>query len=89
MLFLTILCKSSIDTRLYNLEQKLNVLLFADDVILLASSGRDLQPSLEQLAAKCEEVRMRINTSTSETSQKEGGLPPSCWVRGSASSGGV
>ncbi|XP_032443304.1 SUN domain-containing protein 3-like [Xiphophorus hellerii] len=35
-------------------------LLVADDVVLLSSSGRDLQPSLEQFAAECEAARMRI-----------------------------
>nr|XP_049578940.1 vacuolar protein sorting-associated protein 4A isoform X1 [Syngnathus scovelli]XP_049578941.1 vacuolar protein sorting-associated protein 4A isoform X1 [Syngnathus scovelli]XP_049578942.1 vacuolar protein sorting-associated protein 4A isoform X1 [Syngnathus scovelli]XP_049578943.1 vacuolar protein sorting-associated protein 4A isoform X1 [Syngnathus scovelli]XP_049578944.1 vacuolar protein sorting-associated protein 4A isoform X1 [Syngnathus scovelli]XP_049578945.1 vacuolar protein sorting- len=42
-------------------------LLFADDVVLLASSGRDLQLSLERFAAKCEAVGMRVSTSKSES----------------------
>jgi len=42
-------------------------LLFADDVVLLASSGRDLQLSLERFAAECEAVGMRVNTSKSES----------------------
>ena len=42
-------------------------LLFADDVVLLASSSRDLQLSLERFAAECEAVGMRISTSKSET----------------------
>ena len=42
-------------------------LLFADDVVLLASSGRDRQLSLERFAAKCEAGGMRISTSKSET----------------------
>nr|XP_049577497.1 glycine receptor subunit alpha-3 isoform X2 [Syngnathus scovelli] len=42
-------------------------LLFADDVVLLASSGRDLQLSLERFAAECEAVGMRVSTSKSES----------------------
>ena len=41
-------------------------LLFADDVVMLASSNRDLQLSLGRFAAKCEAVGMRISTSKSE-----------------------
>jgi len=33
---------------------RIGSLLFADDVVLLASSGRDLQLSLERSAAECE-----------------------------------
>ena len=36
-------------------------------MVLLASSGRDLQLSLERFAAECEAVGMRISTSKSET----------------------
>ena len=42
-------------------------MLFADDVVLLASSGCDLQLSLERFAAECEAAGMRISTSKSET----------------------
>ncbi|XP_076833348.1 odorant receptor 131-2-like [Brachyhypopomus gauderio] len=42
------------------------------DVVLLASSGRDLQLSLDQFAAKCETAGMRISTSKTETM---GGTP--------------
>ena len=42
-------------------------LLFADDVVLLASSGQDLQLSLGRFAAECEAVGMRISGSKSET----------------------
>ena len=41
-------------------------LLFADDVVLLASSDRDLQHALERFAAECESVGMRVSTSKSE-----------------------
>ncbi|TWW64119.1 R2DM Retrovirus-related Pol polyprotein from type II retrotransposable element [Takifugu flavidus] len=41
-------------------------LLFADDVVLLASSARDLQLSLDRFAAACEAAVMRISTSKSE-----------------------
>ena len=41
-------------------------LLFADDVVLLASSNSDLLLSLGRFAAKCKAARMRISTSNSE-----------------------
>ncbi|TWW80485.1 R2DM Retrovirus-related Pol polyprotein from type II retrotransposable element [Takifugu flavidus] len=41
-------------------------LLFADDVVLLASLARDLQLSLYRFAAACEAAGMRISTSKSE-----------------------
>ena len=41
-------------------------LLYADDVILLASSVQDLQRALERFAAECEAAGMRISTSKSE-----------------------
>ncbi|MDG2555420.1 reverse transcriptase domain-containing protein [Vibrio parahaemolyticus] len=40
--------------------------LFADDVVLLASSHCDLQHALECFAAECEAVGMRVSTSKSE-----------------------
>ena len=49
------------------MDLRIGSLLFADDVVLLASSGRDLRPSLERFAAKCEAAGMRISTSKSET----------------------
>ena len=42
------------------------MLLFADDVVLLASSGRDLQLSMERFATECEVAGMGISTSKSE-----------------------
>ena len=41
-------------------------LLFADDVVLLATSDCDLQHALGRFAAECEAVRMRVSTSKSE-----------------------
>ncbi|TWW80939.1 hypothetical protein D4764_01G0007540 [Takifugu flavidus] len=41
-------------------------LLFADDVVLLASSACDLQLSLDRFAAACEAAGMKISTSKSE-----------------------
>ncbi|TWW64132.1 hypothetical protein D4764_03G0011400 [Takifugu flavidus] len=41
-------------------------LLFADDVVLLASSARDLQRSLDRFAAECEVAGMRISTFKSK-----------------------
>uniref|UniRef100_A0A8C6Q6L6 Reverse transcriptase domain-containing protein n=1 Tax=Nothobranchius furzeri TaxID=105023 RepID=A0A8C6Q6L6_NOTFU len=46
---------------------RIRSLLFADDVVLLASSERDLQLSLEQFAVDCEAAGMRISSSKSET----------------------
>lgn len=40
--------------------------LFADDVVLMASSASDLQCSLERFAAECEAMGMRISTCKSE-----------------------
>ena len=42
-------------------------LLFADDVVLLAPSGEDLQLSLERFTAECEAAGMRISISKSKT----------------------
>ena len=41
-------------------------LLFADDVVLLASSVRNLQLSLDRFTAECQAAGMRIGTSKSE-----------------------
>jgi len=41
-------------------------LLFADDVVLLPTSDRDLQHALGRFAAECEAVGMRVSTSKSE-----------------------
>uniref|UniRef100_A0A3B5Q4K1 Reverse transcriptase domain-containing protein n=1 Tax=Xiphophorus maculatus TaxID=8083 RepID=A0A3B5Q4K1_XIPMA len=45
---------------------RISSLLFADDVVLLASSDRDLRLSLERFAAECEAAGMRISASKSE-----------------------
>lgn len=42
-------------------------LLLADHVVLMASSGRDLQLSLKQFAAKCVAVERGITICKSET----------------------
>ncbi|KAI3351204.1 hypothetical protein L3Q82_005758 [Scortum barcoo] len=48
-------------------NHRISSLLFADDVVLMASSGQDLQHVLERFAAECEEAAgMRISTSKSE-----------------------
>ena len=41
-------------------------LLFADDVVLLSPSHRDLQHALGRFAAECEAVGMRVSISKSE-----------------------
>jgi len=47
-------------------DLRIGSLLFADDVVLMASSGRDLQLSLERFATECEAAGMGISTSKSE-----------------------
>ncbi|KAI3351087.1 hypothetical protein L3Q82_005653 [Scortum barcoo] len=44
-------------------NHRISSLLFADDVVLLASSGQDLQHILGRFAAECEAAGMRISTS--------------------------
>uniref|UniRef100_A0A8C9VLN8 Reverse transcriptase domain-containing protein n=1 Tax=Scleropages formosus TaxID=113540 RepID=A0A8C9VLN8_SCLFO len=46
--------------------REISSLLFADDVVLLASSSQDLQRALGRFAAECEAAGMRISTSKSE-----------------------
>ncbi|KAK0138802.1 putative RNA-directed DNA polymerase from transposon X-element [Merluccius polli] len=48
-------------------DLRIGSLLFADDVVLLDSSDRDLQLSLDRFAAECEAAGMRISTSKSES----------------------
>ncbi|KAI3356554.1 hypothetical protein L3Q82_017759, partial [Scortum barcoo] len=47
-------------------NHRISSLLFADDVVLMVSSGQDLQHVLERFAAECEAAGMRISTSKSE-----------------------
>ncbi|KAI3356547.1 hypothetical protein L3Q82_017227 [Scortum barcoo] len=48
-------------------NHRISSLLFCmDDVVLMASSGQDLQHVLERFAAECEAAGMRISTSKSE-----------------------
>ncbi|KAI3363831.1 hypothetical protein L3Q82_001434 [Scortum barcoo] len=44
-------------------NHRISSLLFVDDVVLMASSGQDLQHVLERFAAECEAAGMRISTS--------------------------
>ena len=46
--------------------RRISSLLFAVDVVLMASSACDLQHSLDRLAAKCEAAGIRISTAKSE-----------------------
>ena len=41
-------------------------LLFAGDVVLLASSSQDLQHPLDRFIAECEAARMKVSSSKSE-----------------------
>ncbi len=45
---------------------KTTLLLFADDVVLMASSVCDLQHTLDRFTAECEAAGMRISTSKSK-----------------------
>ncbi|TWW77032.1 R2DM Retrovirus-related Pol polyprotein from type II retrotransposable element [Takifugu flavidus] len=47
-------------------DLRIESLLFADDVVLLASSACDLQRSLDRFAAACKAAGRRISTSKSE-----------------------
>ncbi|TWW64247.1 hypothetical protein D4764_03G0012550 [Takifugu flavidus] len=47
-------------------RRKISSLLFADDVVLLAPSNRDLQQMLGRFATECEAAGTRISTSKSE-----------------------
>ncbi|KAK3530227.1 hypothetical protein QTP86_020143, partial [Hemibagrus guttatus] len=47
-------------------DHRISSLIFADDVVLLASSGLDLQHALGRFAAECEVAGMRVSTSKSE-----------------------
>ncbi|TWW78139.1 R2 Retrovirus-related Pol polyprotein from type I retrotransposable element [Takifugu flavidus] len=47
-------------------DLRIGSLLFADDVVLLASSARDFQLSLDRFATACEAAGMKISTSKSE-----------------------
>ncbi|KAI3351315.1 hypothetical protein L3Q82_005865 [Scortum barcoo] len=73
-------------------NHRISSLLFADDVVLLASSSQDLQHVLERFAAECEAAGMRISTSKSEAmvlDRKRVVCPLRVRWRGPASSGGV
>ncbi|KAI3364986.1 hypothetical protein L3Q82_000948 [Scortum barcoo] len=73
-------------------NHRISSLLFADDVVLLASSSQDLQRVLERFAAECEAAGMRISTSKSEAmvlDRKRVACPLRVSGRGPASSGGV
>ncbi|GAA6064832.1 receptor-type tyrosine-protein phosphatase F-like, partial [Tachysurus ichikawai] len=73
-------------------DHRISSLLFADDVVLLASSNQDLQCALGRFAAECEAAGMRISTSKSEAmvlSRKRVACPLSGWWRAPVSSGGV
>ncbi len=45
---------------------RISLLLFTDDVVLMAPSVCDPQHLMDQFAAECEVAGMRISTSTSE-----------------------
>ncbi|KAK3519654.1 hypothetical protein QTP86_015888 [Hemibagrus guttatus] len=47
-------------------DHRISSLIFADDVVLLASSSLDLQHALGRFAAECKAAGMRVSTSKSE-----------------------
>ncbi|KAK3534617.1 hypothetical protein QTP86_016770, partial [Hemibagrus guttatus] len=47
-------------------DHRISLLIFADDVVLLAPSSLDLQHALRHFAAECEAAGMRVSTSKSE-----------------------
>ncbi|KAK3517424.1 hypothetical protein QTP70_009918 [Hemibagrus guttatus] len=47
-------------------DHRISLLIFADDVVLLAPSSLDLQHALGHFAAECEAAGMRVSTSKSE-----------------------
>ncbi|KAK3509762.1 hypothetical protein QTP70_008395 [Hemibagrus guttatus] len=47
-------------------DHRISSLIFADDVVLLAPSGMDLQHALGRFAAECEAAGMRVSTSKSK-----------------------
>ncbi|KAK3556392.1 hypothetical protein QTP70_007987 [Hemibagrus guttatus] len=47
-------------------DHRISLLIFADDVVLLASLGLDLQHALGRFAAECEAAGMRVSISKSE-----------------------
>ncbi|XP_042604086.1 uncharacterized protein LOC122141275 [Cyprinus carpio] len=47
-------------------DHVISSLLFADDVVMLASSGQDIQHALGRFVTECEAAGMRISTSKSE-----------------------
>ncbi|KAK7939602.1 hypothetical protein WMY93_002928 [Mugilogobius chulae] len=47
-------------------DHRITSLLFADDVVLMASSNQDLQHALGRFAAECEAAEMKISSSKSE-----------------------
>ncbi|KAK3524961.1 hypothetical protein QTP86_011742 [Hemibagrus guttatus] len=47
-------------------DHRISSLIFADDVVMLAPSGLDLQHALGHFAAECEAAGMRVSTSKSE-----------------------
>ncbi|KAJ0004745.1 hypothetical protein NQD34_010959 [Periophthalmus magnuspinnatus] len=47
-------------------NHRISSLLFANDVVLMASSSQDLQQALGRFAAKCEVTGMKISSSKSK-----------------------
>jgi len=45
---------------------RINRLLFADDLILLASSQQSIQHALDRFCAACDRARMKISTKNTE-----------------------
>ncbi len=70
-------------------DHAISSLLFADDVVVLATSDQDLQHALGRFAAECEAVGMRIQIRGHGPQSEKGGLPTTGWWSVATSSGGV
>ncbi|KAI3356607.1 hypothetical protein L3Q82_017808 [Scortum barcoo] len=64
-------------------NHRISSLLFADDVVLLASSSQDLQHVLEQFAAECEagwDENQHLQIRGHGSRPEKGGVPSPGWV---------
>ena len=58
---------SSMKTPIYlNEKNKVNAIMYADDLVIIAQSEAELQSSLTQLSIYCENWKLEINTKKPE-----------------------
>lgn len=60
--------------------QLCQMLLYADDIVLLAKSARDLQQQLNALGTFCQDSHMRVNVQKTKVLVLNGGRHPNCAV---------